>query len=163
METHDNQEGQLRAMTLIASLRTAAEVCRAIAWRRAGEDPSEQEASEPVRQHLQHAQQELREVVVRLRLSLAVAPDQEASLVRDFEDRMLLAEAARDLHIVHQRLLSLYPTVDSALVEDARHVQAEAARLAAAGETDFRSPLIAWCDAVVAFADELRRALYTSN
>jgi hypothetical protein len=163
METSDNNEGQLRAMTLLASLRTAAEVCRAIAWRRAGEDPSEQESEEPVREHLRQAQQELREGVLRLRLSLVVAHDREISLVRAFEDRMLLAEAARNLHVVHQRLMSLYPSVDSELVEDARHVQAEAARLAAAGAADFRSTLIAWCDAVVGFTDELRRALYTSN
>ena len=37
--------------------------------------------------------------------------------------------AARLLHLVHQRLLSLYPAVSETLVEEVRLLSAEAARL----------------------------------
>lgn len=162
METSDNHDGQLRAMALIASLRTAVDVCRAIALRRAGHDPSEQEDSAPVRRNLTETPRELLEAVRHLRLSLAVLPSGESELLRAFEDRLALAEAARSLHLVHQRLLSLYPEVDAHLVERARVMQAEAARLAAT-ESDFQDALSAWCEAALAFAGSLGEALSTAN
>jgi hypothetical protein len=60
METIHNREGQLRTMSLIATLRTAAEVCQAIALRRAGVDPSEQEEAAAARAHLHEADERLR-------------------------------------------------------------------------------------------------------
>jgi hypothetical protein len=150
-------------MSLLASLRTAVEVCNALTLRRAGRDPSEQEESEPARNHLREAREELRQVVTRLRISVVIEDSQETALVRAFEDRTLMAHAARSLHLVHQRLLSLYPEVPEDLVEGARRLQAEAARLATYGADGFTNALVAWCDAAVAFLEDLAAAVSTSN
>lgn len=163
METRHDHESQLCALSLLATLRTAAAVCQAISLRRAGVDPSAQEDEGSVRAHLLEAEERLRELAVRLRLSLLVEDRVETALVRAFEVRSVLAQAARLLHLVHQRLLSLYPEVDERLVEAARMMQAEAARLGAASDDGACDGLVAWCDAALGFAAALRSALYTAK
>jgi len=163
MSTNGGNARQIEAMSLVATLRTAAEVCRSIALRKAGEDPSEQEPAHPTRIRLQAARADLRAVVNRLRVSLAVPHPEETALVRAFEDRMLIARAARDLHLVHQRLLSLYPDVEEDMVERARRIQAEAARLAASDDQGFLPAVAVWCESTAAFLDELAAAVYTAN
>lgn len=159
MSASDPTDSQLRAMALLASLRTAVDVVVALAERQAGRDPSAQEAPEAVRPYLRAAHATLRSVVGRLQVRLAVPPVEEAALVQAFEDRMLLARAAREGHVVHQRLLSLYPEVSETLVERARAVQAEAARLAAAPEEGFEEALAAWVESASAFLEELAWAV----
>lgn len=163
MDLHDAPQDpshtQLHAMALLASLRTAVDVCHALAERRAGRDPSDQEPPAPVRVYLREAHDELAVVAARLRSSLAFERTPEAALVQAFEDRMLLAQAARELHVVHQRLLSLYPEVTEELVEHARRVQAEAARLAASDEDGFRLALTTWVEGAAAFLEALAEAL----
>jgi hypothetical protein len=163
MEANNRTGAQLQAMSLIATLRAAAEVAHALAERRAGRDPSEQEAEAPARAYLLAASSDLRTVVNRLRMALAVERDPEAALVQAFEDRMLLARAARELHLVHQRLLSLYPAVEGRLAEDARRMQAEAARLVATDEEHFAPALEAWTEAASAFLEALAKAVFAAN
>jgi erythromycin esterase-like protein len=154
-----SSDAQLRAMALLASLRTAADVCAALAARRAGHDPSEQEPLEAAHRFLRDGRRELLAVVGRLRVSLVIRRPEEAALVQAFEDRMLLARAARESHVVHQRLLSLYPAVPEGLVEQARQVQAEAARLATDDGEGFDEALTAWVEAAAAFLEALSDAV----
>ncbi len=163
MADHTDTLHQLRAMALIATLRTAAEARHAIAERRAGRDPSGQEDAAPVRAYLRGAREELGGLVTRLRVSLAVGRADEAALVQAFEDRMLLARAGRVLYVVHQRLLSLYPEVPEGLIEDARRVQAEAARTVELGEGAFQEAVGAWLPAAAGFLQDLAGALSTPN
>lgn len=154
---------QFRAMVLLSTLRTAAEVRHAIEERRAGRDPSEQEAEQPVRAYLTGALDELRALAARLRVGLVVEPDERVALVRAFEDRLALARAVRTLHVVHQRLLSLYPAVPEALVEATRLRQREAERLAGADGAGFRTALALWLDRLGTLCEGLEKALRTAN
>jgi hypothetical protein len=155
----DSPSRTLHAMALLASLRTAVDLCDALAARRGGRDPSDQEAPEAARRYLREARPELASLAAGLRAGLAVERAPEAELVGAFEDRMRLARAARELHVVHQRLLSLYPDVDAGLVERARRIQAEAARLATSDEDGaFPYALSAWVEATTVFLDALAEA-----
>lgn len=158
-----SESAQLRAFALLATLRTANDVRHALAERRAGRDPSEQEDAPGVRAYLGAVLPELRGLVSRLRLSLVVVPDERVALVRAFEDRMMLQNLARDLHVVHQRLLSLYPDVPEDLVELARRQQVEAERLAGTSGDFFAPVLTAWLDRSVALFEGLAKALPGAN
>jgi hypothetical protein len=84
-----------------------------------------------VRAYLRDATGRMGSLLVRLRLRAAAGPpeDEHAALVRAFEDRLTLAELAEELRVAHQRLLSLYPAVDAALVEAVRQRHHGALRL----------------------------------
>jgi len=115
----------LPALSLLATLRTAAETRHAIEERRAGRDPSRQEPPDEARAALEDACDELAELVVRLRTLRAYAthrPGEAADVrsVRHFDALTTLARVRRLLHRIHQRLMSLYPDVSGALVERAR-------------------------------------------
>lgn len=170
MVPEDPTPGQLRAMVLLSTLRTAAEVRHAIEERRQGRDPSAQEAEQPARAFLAEATEELRALEARLRLSLAAEPEAHAALVRAFEDRLALARAARVLHLAHQRLLSLYAgrlpeaaAIPEALLEAVRLRQREAERLAVAGGPSFRRALALWLDRTAALCEALSKALQEPN
>ena len=113
-----------QAMVLFSTLSTATNVWHGVRERRAGRDPSEQEASAVVRPYLRHAAGELQARLMQLQASrLRAATDAEghvAALVRRYQELMTLRQVARELHTIHQRLLSLYPAVHEALVEEAR-------------------------------------------
>lgn len=121
----------LSAMALLATLRTAADVHRGMAERRAGRDPSAQQPPSDAHAALQSLVPALKDTLLRLRLALALpaTDDERAGLVRAFETRMAAGALARDLHRAHQHLLSLYPAVPEDLVESVRLHQAAAARL----------------------------------
>lgn len=150
-------------MALLSTLRTASEVRHAMAERRAGRDPSGQERGQPVRAYLQAALPTLRGLLSRLRVSLVVERDERAAFVQAFEDRLALARLARELHVVHQRLLSLYPAVPEALVEEARLRQQEAERLAVAAGSGFSRMLTLWIGRTERFCEGLAKALETPN
>ncbi|MEM9998369.1 MAG: hypothetical protein AAF809_11760 [Bacteroidota bacterium] len=164
--------GALRAMALIASLRTAAVVREAIADRLAGRDPSEQEAARTARNDLAALARDLADDVKRLRVRLATLAadddlDARAALVQAFEDRLLMNRLGRELHVVHQKLLSLYAPsteegVPEAMVELAREVQADAARLAGEDMTTFARDLGAFTAALADLIDDLDDALVPS-
>lgn len=163
MPSDDRIDRQLRAMALLSTLRTAAEVRHAIAERRAGRDPSGQEAKQPVRAYLYDAHRESTGLLLRLRTSLAVEADEGVALVHAFEDRMVLARAARVLHVAHQRLLSLYPEVTPEVVEAARLRQREAAQLAGASGPAFREALAGFTGRFATFLELLAKALQAPN
>lgn len=158
-----SESAQLRAFALLATLRTANDVRHALAERRAGRDPSEQEDGPGVRAYLGAVLPELQGLVAQLRLSLVVAPDERVALVRAFEDRMVLQKLARELHVVHQRLLSLYPDVSEDLIELARRQQVEAERLAATSGDFFAPVLTAWLDRSAALFEGLAKLVGTAN
>lgn len=155
--------GQFRAFVLLATLRTANEVRHALAERRAGRDPSAQEPAASVRDYLAEALPELKGLVARLRISLVVERDERAALVHAFEDRMVLARLSRELHIVHQRLLSLYPDVPEGIVEDTRLRQQEVERLASGFGDHFAPLLTAWLDRTADLFEGLAKALAEAN
>ncbi len=150
-------------MVLLSTLRTASDVRRAMAERRAGRDPSGQEDSQPVRAYLRAALPSLRGLLSRLRVSLIIDRDERTAFVQAFENRLTLAHLARELHIVHQRLLSLYPAVPEALVEEARMRQQEAERLAVAAGSGFDRVLTLWIERTASFFEGLAKALGTPN
>ena len=131
--------------------------------RRAGRDPSEQEDAQPVRDYFEATLPTLRSLVSRLRVSLVVDREEDAAFVQAFEDRLTLARLARELHVVHQRLLSLYPAVPPELIEEARLRQQEAARLAVAAGGGFDRVLTHWLDRAAAFFESVAEMLETPN
>jgi hypothetical protein len=118
----------LHTFALVAALRTALGVSRGITARRAGHDPSEGEHEAPVRAYLCAAAGRIGSLLVHFRLrAVAGAPeDPHAALVQAFEDRLALADLAEELRVAHQKLLSLYPAVEAALVEAVRRRHHEA-------------------------------------
>ncbi len=160
---NDSDARQIHALVLLSTLRTAAEVRHALAERRAGRDPSEQEAAQPVRAYLRGVRPELGSLVARLRVSLIVEREERAALVQAFEDRLTLSRLARELHVVHQRLLSLYPEAPESLIEEARLRQQEAERLAVASGDSFEVLLTLWLDRTAGFLERLAKALDEAN
>ena len=128
----------LHAMALVASLRTALGVTRAIEARRGGHDPAAQEPEAPVRRYLSEAIGRLKSILVRLRLRVAasIPGDVHAALVQTFEDRLTLADLAEELRVLHQKLLSLYPAVSESVIEAIRVRYGEALHLLEADELD---------------------------
>jgi D-alanine-D-alanine ligase len=105
---------------------TAAEVRHKINQRRSGHDPSSLEASPAVRSYLSGSLPELRELMMRLRIMLAVDgeddPDAVETLIRQGDRLMLVNRIRIMMHTVHQRLMSLYPEVSDEAVETARRL-----------------------------------------
>lgn len=153
----------LRAMVLLASFTTAAEVWQTVAERRAGRDPSAQEAEAVVRPYLREARRALDEGLMRLQGNLAYLHTEEEArvpgLVRRFENLMTLSRVARRLHTVHQRLLSLYPGVSETLVEEARRLRSEAAALLEAEEERFPGALGPFLERALVFTAWMEREL----
>lgn len=121
-----------QAVALFSTLATAADVSHTMRERRAGRDPSTQEADAVVRPYLRRAAGDLQARLMQLQAShlQAARADEEgyvAALVRRYHKLMALRRVERKLHVIHQRLLSLYPAVTEILVEDARllHRQSE--------------------------------------
>ncbi len=142
------------AIALLASARAALGAAIQIGDRRAGRDASAQEPEDAARADLGALTDTLAEQTVRLRLRAAVGgPSGEAALAQAFEDRILLDDVGRTLAVAHQKLLSLYPAVDAALVEEVRQ-QATAARARALAD-DPASGLSAFAAAVASLADRL--------
>lgn len=152
-----------QAASLLSVLTSAAEVWHAAKERRAGRDPSAQEAAAVVRPYLRGAQREVGEMVMRLQASLAHAEeaDEDAvtALVRRFDDLLTLGRLARLMQTVHQRLLSLYPDVPEALVESARRVQSEAAALLKVDAEALTEDLPVFLDRALHFNRQMRAAI----
>jgi hypothetical protein len=111
-------------MTLLATLSTAEEVRESMAERRAGRDPSAQAPPELATARLHEAGDTLMDLLMQLVLGQVPQEDDEqlAQAVRHFDLLMKLRRAERLVTTMHQHLLSLYPEVSEALVEEARHV-----------------------------------------
>lgn len=114
----------LESMTLLATLSTAATVRESVAERRAGYDPSAQEPADRASARLRSAGRTLMDVLMQLALSRVPLEhgeeDQLSHVVRHFDVLLKLRHAERLTQAMHQHLLSLYPDVSEALVEEAR-------------------------------------------
>ncbi|MFN3596990.1 MAG: hypothetical protein ACK41D_06940 [Rubricoccaceae bacterium] len=155
--------GALHALALVATVRTALAATLGIAERRAGRDPAAQEPPWTAGTDLALGVGRVAGLALHLRLRAAAPPVGRAEatrLAQAFEDQLALAELARELHRAHQKLLSLYPDVPEALVEQTRrlHGRAEALGHHAAPETGFAAfaeALVGWTARVGAALQEL--------
>lgn len=147
----------LPSMALLSTLSTAVQIHRGIRARRSGEDPSEQEAASTARSYLGSAVSELRLLLTRLRITVAAGDrdDVSTAAVRRFPQAMMLAQTARHLHRIHQRLMSLYPGVPESLVEQARLLHAEAEALPHLEPGRFESSLGPFIEQGLTFVDHL--------
>lgn len=130
----------LQSMSLLATLSTAEEVRESMAERRAGRDPSAQAPPDIAAARLFDAGETLMDLLMQLVLGQVPRREDEDELahaVRHFDLLMKLRRAERLVKTMHQHLLSLYPDVSEALVEEARHVHGEIEALlgTASGET----------------------------
>ena len=142
------------AIALLASARAALGAAIQIGDRRAGRAASAQEPEDTARAALGDLTDQVAEQTVRLRLRAAVGgPSGPAALAQAFEDRILLDDVGRTLAVAHQKLLSLYPAVEAALVEAVRQ-QAVAARDRALADDPARG-LSAFAAAVASLTDRL--------
>ncbi len=138
MRDHTHPATAFHAVALVAAARTALRAARSVADRRAGRDPSEQEAEAPARADLAALADGLSGLGVRLQLRAVTGEvgSEAAALAQAFEDRLLLDEVAQDARRAHQKLLSLYPVVPGGLVEEARQLATAAATAAYADDAD---------------------------
>lgn len=131
-DSNAQEAAVLGTMALLSALAAAAEVYSVRAERRAGRDASGQELPGAARAYLrEEGGAGLVELLARLRSSLALAERTAGpgAFVRHFDDLLLLNRIGRVLHVVHQRLLSLYPGVSEGLVEEVRRLHGEALAL----------------------------------
>ena len=152
-----------QAMVLFSTLSTATEVWNAAEERHAGHDPSTQEEAAFVRRYLREANGELQALLMQLRASLVYADQADeghvATLVRRFHDLSTLQRAARLLHVMHRRLLSLYPAVSEEVVEEARVLHGRASDLLDVRSKVFFEELERFSHAALHFAGHLHQAL----
>ncbi len=150
-----------QAMVLFSTLQTAADVWQSTKERRAGQDPTEQEDAAFVRAYLRQRVGELQALAMGLRASLIAREDEGriAALVRQFHDLSTLHRMARLLHLIHQRMMSLYPALDAVLVEDARVLQATASALLDTGSASLLKEAETLARDVLHFCGDLHRAV----
>lgn len=122
----------------ISTLHAAAEVVAGRAQRQRGIDASEQESEVQVHSQLRPAIRSLEEMAFRLSAlcsSVTDSFDPKSAAVARFDSLLIVSRCAQVLEDVHRRLLSLYPDVEEALVEQTREL-AQQCR-AAADEDEF--------------------------
>ncbi len=163
-ESQHAEAAVAEALSLFSTLTTAADVWNSINERRAGHDPTTQEGAHWVRPYLKEAARELTDVLVELHASLSTSCDQEhvdrrMRLVRRGSELMLIQRAARMLQPIHQRMLSLYPDIPEALVEEARQLQTTATRLLDTDADMHHPDASRFVRRAVSFCDALHRAL----
>jgi len=143
-ENQPNSAAVLESMTLLATLSTAATVRESVAERRAGYDPSAQEPADRATARLRSAGRTLMDVLMQLALSrVPLGQDGEdplAHAVRHFDVLLKLRRAERCTQAMHQHLLSLYPEVSEALVEEARTTHDAIDRFLSTASTDTEGP-----------------------
>jgi len=164
---HDNAHAEAavwQAMALFSTVTTAVQVWHAASERRAGRDPSAQEAKPFVRIYLHRAAGALQAQFMQLQAGLvqaerAEAEDYVAALVRRYNDLMVLHGIAEHLKVVHQRLLSLYPEVPEALVEEARVMQQAGSTLLETGDDAFPARVQSFVRRGLLFTGRLHQAV----
>lgn len=134
----------LESMTLLATLSTAATVRESVAERRAGYDPSAQEPAGRAAVRLRSAGRTLMDVLMQIALSRVPleqrGEDQLSNAVRHFDLLLKMRRAERLSQAMHQHLLSLYPNVSEALVEEARTTHDAIDRFLETAPTDTDGP-----------------------
>jgi hypothetical protein len=145
----------LQSMALLATLSTAEDVRSGIHDRRAGRDPAAQSPSPLATARLHETREALMDLLMQLVLGrVPLERDEEGDLahaVRHFDFLMKVRRAERLVKTMHQHLLSLYPDVSEALVEEARHVHRTLRALREAGSVEAKD--------VPSLADVLERGL----
>lgn len=129
-----------QAMVLFSTLSTATTVWNAHRERRAGRDPSAQEAAPFVRYYLRRAAGTLQAAFMQFQASRLAAEDETvhlAAFIRRFDLLMALRRLTEQLKTIHQRLLSLYPEVPEDLAETARRLYTEGSDLLDADDEVF--------------------------
>lgn len=129
----------------MSTLSAAIDLVHAMSERRRGRDPSAQEDRAVAAAYLRESADELEDQVLAIRASLVAGSDDSEKdgvirMSRRMNEVLILNHVARRLHVMHQRLLSLYPDVPEVLIEDARLLAARCARLRDRLE-DFRGDL----------------------
>lgn len=151
----------LRSMVLLSTLSTAAEVWYVTKERRAGRDPSTLEHSCVVKPFLFETSVTLREMIFRLRANLLSCSDGRnyyvIRLVRRFDNLLILQRISRRLHLVHQRLLSLYPEVDADLIEEARILGNKSIEVVETESESELSAFVLYLDRLLDFTAEVQR------
>ncbi len=153
-----------QAMVLFSTLSTATALWHAARERRAGRDPSAQEQAAFVQAYLRRAAGELQALLMQLQAGLIQAEHAEeigyiAALVRRYHDLMALRRVTHHLKVIHQRLLSLYPDVAEALVEEARLLQDQSSTLLGTEDESFAVKLSPFLRRALVFAGGLHRAV----
>ncbi len=113
-------------MALLSTLTTALDLLSAMRERRLGVDPSEQQSPDVVLPSLSEGVRRVEHNIIALRASLVAAEREsceQVTIARHMNDLIMLAGLSRDLHGMHQRLMSLYPDVNEDLVESARRLR----------------------------------------
>ena len=157
-----------RTMTLLASLNAAAEIKFGMRERKAGRDPSFDEDESVAIPVLNEELQVLKTLVFQLRSSLAIVDtigdekqevEELSQPVNRFIDLMRLEKAGTSLQSIHQRLLSLYPTIDENLAEQARVLKNTAAQLKEQESDNFLTALIPFVDDLELFTHDLAKII----
>jgi hypothetical protein len=134
----------LESMTLLATLSTAATVREGVEKRRSGLDPSAQEPADRAATRLRNAGRTLMDLLMQMALSRVPIEQQDdgqlSHAVRHFDLLLKLRRAERLTQAMHQHLLSLYPDVSEALVEEARKMHDEIEQFLDTAPTDADGP-----------------------
>lgn len=148
-------------MTLLATLRAAAEVKLSISERKAGHDPSAQESNAVASAYLEEAGGEIRTALLQLRTSIVIAQqephDAVSTSIRRFNDLNQIHRLSHLLHRTHQRLLSLYPLISEDLAEEARIVAFQCDALAEVEETGYFDEIETFIEQALHFMTRLER------
>ncbi|HMB92638.1 MAG TPA: hypothetical protein VKP65_17425 [Rhodothermales bacterium] len=152
-----------QAMVLFSTLSTAADVWHQARERRAGRDPSMQEETPFVRSFLREAAGTLQAALMQLQASRIQSERGEeeaiAGLVRRYNELMLLRQIEQLLHVIHQRLLSLYPAISEDLAETARVLHSDSHLLLESESDMFLEDLGFFVHQALVFAGDLHRVL----
>lgn len=144
-------------MMLLSVLSTAADVSDTIDRRRTGRDPRAQEDGSHVRAYLSAAAEHLEEGFIRLFMHQVCMAEHES--VRRMDQLLLVRRLTRELHLVHQRLLSLYPRVSEDAVEAVRLLEKRCEQLIECPPDQLDEDLSAVVDRGLRTAGELLRAI----
>lgn len=150
-------------MTLLATLSAATEVKYRLEERKAGRDASTQEDKDFAISFLTEAEDELRASLVNLRSGFILygsdSEDVVATSVRRFSDLSRLRSMCSLLQHMHQRMLSLYPSISEELVEEARLLVSECESLLEQEEGSFKIGAPLFVERALLFCDILKKSL----
>lgn len=150
-------------MTLLATLSAATEVKYRLDERKAGRDASTQEDEAFATSFLTEAEDELRASLVSLRSGFILydsdSDDIISTSVRRFSDLSRLRTMCSLLQYMHQRMLSLYPSISEELVEEGRLLISECELLLEQEEAPFKKRAPLFVERALRFCDSLKEAL----
>lgn len=129
----DRRAGRiLEAMTLLSVASTAFDLAQKQHEIREGRDPTTSESVLSVRAFIMESFSKLREMLGQIKIQSILNPvdkDEEDALAHCFHQKMLLVHIQNHFSVIHQKLMSLFPNVDAALVETARRLTIESEKL----------------------------------